>query len=100
MLKNLKNTEWSKRITLFVALFIMLSFVVVIIATFKGLEQPLVVFTTGLFTLADIVAGFYFWKAKNENLRKYARSLSNEDLDKIIKCWSNFEGGKNDDKGI
>ena len=32
---------------------------------------PLTTLITCMFSTADIAVGFYFWKAKNENLHKY-----------------------------
>lgn len=83
MLKNLKNAEFSKKLLYFVTDMIVLTFVVVIISMFLGMSEPLVVFITGLFSLAAIAFGFYYWKAKNENIRKYAKTISKEDAEKI-----------------
>ena len=34
-------------------------------------SNPLVTLIEKLFELASVAVGFYFWKAKNENIRKY-----------------------------
>ena len=94
MLKNLKNAEWSKKLLVFIEILVLLTFIVVIVATFKGLEQPLTAFITGVFSLATLSFGFYYWKAKCENLSKYASKLTGDELDKIMKLYNSvFEGG-------
>lgn len=35
--------------------------------------SPLVYLIPGVFGLASVAHGFYFWKAKNENLHKYGQ---------------------------
>lgn len=85
MLKNLKNAEFSKKLLYFVTDMIILTFVAVVISVFLGMCEPLVVFITGLFSLASIAFGFYYWKAKNENIRKYAKTLTIEDAELIAK---------------
>ena len=72
MLKNLKNIEFSKRLLLFVQALIIALFILTTVATFKGYVDALVALITGVFSLASIAFGFYFWKAKNESyLRSY-----------------------------
>ena len=88
MLKNLKNAEFSKKLLYFVTDMIVLTFVAVVISMFLGMSEPLVVFITGLFSLATIAFGFYYWKAKNENIRKYAKNVPFEDIEKIGKMYS------------
>lgn len=87
MLKNLKNAEFSKKLLVFVEALILALFVLVTVATFKGLVDALVAFITGVFSLATIAFGFYFWKAKNENIRKYAKGLDYEDIRKVVKMY-------------
>lgn len=88
MLNKLKNAEFSKKLLYFVTDMIVLTFVVVIISMFLGMSEPLVVFITGLFSLATIAFGFYYWKAKNENIRKYAKNVPFEDIEKIGKMYN------------
>ena len=83
MLKKLKNAEFSKKLLIFVEFLILLCMVLVTVATFKGLVDALVAMITGVFSLASVAFGFYFWKAKNENIRKYAKTISKEDAEKI-----------------
>lgn len=87
MLKNLKNAEFSKKLLVFVEFLIVALFILVTIATFKGLVDALVAMITGVFSLAAIAFGFYFWKAKNENIRKYAKNLTVEDIEKVSKMY-------------
>jgi heme O synthase-like polyprenyltransferase len=87
MLKNLKNAEFSKKLIVFVEALILALFVLVTIATFKGLVDALVAMITGVFSLASIAFGFYFWKAKNENIRKYAKGLNSQDIEKVLKMY-------------
>ena len=88
MLKNLKNAEFSKKLLVFVEVLIVALFILVTIATFKGLVDALVAMITGVFSLATIAFGFYFWKAKNENIRKYAKNVPFEDIEKIEKMYN------------
>ena len=85
MLNRLKNAEFSKKLLVFVEFLILACFVLVTIATFKGLIDALVAMITGVFSLASVAFGFYFWKAKNENIRKYAKTISNEEALKSAK---------------
>lgn len=87
MLKNLKNIEFSKRLLLFVQLLIIALFILTTIATCKGDSGALIALITGVFSLASIAFGFYFWKAKNENIRKYSKKLSKEDIEKVAACY-------------
>ena len=79
--------EWSKRITYFIALIIVALLPAVIVAASCGYEGPLQAYVVGTFSLASISAGFYFWKAKNENIRKFSRKLSKEDIEKVARCY-------------
>jgi len=87
MLKNLKNVEFSKKLLIFIQVLIIALFVLTTVATFQGLVDALIAMITGVFSLATIAFGFYFWKAKNENIRKYAKKLSKEDIEKVAKCY-------------
>ena len=87
MFKNLKNIEFSKKLLIFVQLLIIALFILTTVATFKGLVDALVAMITGVFSLASIAFGFYFWKAKNENIRKYSKKLSKEDIEKVAACY-------------
>lgn len=99
MLKNLKNIEFSKRLLLFVQALIIALFILTTVATFKGLVDALVSLITGVFSLASIAFGFYFWKAKNENIRKYAKSINKEQMKQMLKLAEIIQSGE-DDEGI
>jgi amino acid permease len=88
MLKYFKNMEFSKRLLLFVQSLIIALFILTAVATFKGYVDALVALITGVFSLASIAFGFYFWKAKAENIRKYTRKLSQEDIEKVAAAYS------------
>lgn len=81
MLKKLKNSEWSKKLLVFIEVLILLTFCLVTAAVLMGDASPLTAFITGVFSLASIAFGFYYWKAKNENIRKYAKTLNEEQID-------------------
>jgi hypothetical protein len=88
MLRNLKNIEFSKKLLIFVQLLIIALFILTAVATFSGYIDALVALITGVFSLASIAFGFYFWKAKAENIRKYTRKLSQEDIEKVAAAYS------------
>ena len=88
MLKNLKNAEYSKKLLVFIEVLIIAVFVLVCVSVFMGDSSPLVALITGTFTLASLSFGFYYWKAKNENIRKYAKSLNNDQIDQCVKIAS------------
>lgn len=88
MLKNLKNAEYSKKLLVFIEALIIAVFVLVCVSVFMGDSSPLVALITGTFTLASLAFGFYYWKAKNENIRKYAKSLNKDQIDQCVKIAS------------
>ena len=100
MLKNLKNMEFSKRLLLFVQALIIALFILTAVATLKGYVDALVALITGVFSLASIAFGFYFWKAKAENIRKYAKKLSPEDIEKVAAAYFSIFKEDNEDEGI
>lgn len=99
MLKKLKNVEFSKKLLIFVQALIIALFILTTIATFKGYIDALVALITGVFSLASIAFGFYFWKAKNENIRKYAKSLNKEQIKQMMKLVEIIQSGE-EDEGI
>lgn len=99
MLKKLKNVEFSKKLLIFVQALIIALFILTTIATFKGYIDALVALITGVFSLASIAFGFYFWKAKNENIRKYAKSLNKEQIKQMMKLAEIIQSGE-EDEGI
>ena len=91
ILDQITKGEFSKRLLVFLELFICMTFVLVCIAVFKGLIDGLVAWLSGLFGLASIAFGFYYWKAKNENIRKYANNLDKETYEKLLKLIKDYE---------
>ena len=87
MLDKLKNAEFSKKLLVFVEVLIIACYALVVVATFKGLVDGLVAMITGAFSLASVAFGFYFWKAKNENIRKYAKNIPASDVEKMVKIY-------------
>lgn len=87
MFNKLKNAEWSKRLLVFLEIMLILSFIMVCVAVFKGMSEALTAWIAGLYSLASIAFGFYYWKAKNENIRKYSKKLNPEDIEKVAKCY-------------
>ena len=95
MLKNLKNAEWSKKLLVFIELLIIATFILVMIATIQGDASALVALITGVFSLASLAFGFYYWKAKNENIRKYAKEIDKKDINKIVAMYDTILGEDN-----
>ena len=75
--------EFSKKLLVFIECLIIALFILTAVATFNGYIDALVSLITGVFTLASIAFGFYYWKAKNENIRKYAKGIDKETLKKL-----------------
>lgn len=94
MFENLKKAEFSKKLLYFVTDMIVLTFIAVVISMFLGMSEPLVVFITGLFSLATIAFGFYYWKAKNENIRKYAEKIDKKDINKVVAMYDAILSGE------
>lgn len=66
-----RRVDTSKLILrcLLLALTLLLPFVVIL--AFLNIVEPLVRYIEGTFALTSISVGFYYWKAKAENLHKY-----------------------------
>ena len=94
MLKNLKNAEWSKKLLVFIELLIIATFILVMIATIMGDTSALVAMITGVFSLASLAFGFYYWKAKNENIRKYAKEIDKKDINKVVARYDAILSGE------
>lgn len=73
-MKNAKKWEYSKRLLVLTwfLIFILLP-VSIWTSVYIGDISPVREYVVGAFTLATISHGFYYWKAKNENLHKYGR---------------------------
>lgn len=85
MFKSLKNAEFSKRLLVFVECLILITFCAVVAAVLMGDASALTAFITGVFSLASIAFGFYYWKARSENIRKYAKNLNDEQVEQVLK---------------
>lgn len=97
MLKNFKNLEFSKKLLIFVEMLVLLCFCLTLAAVIMGDATALVALITGVFSLASLAFGFYFWKAKNENIRKYSKKLTPEEARRICRAYEVMFGGDNDD---
>lgn len=95
----MKRMEFSKKLLVFIECFLIALFILTAVATFKGYVDALVAMITGVFSLASIAFGFYFWKAKNENIRKYAKSLNDDQIKQLIKIADIIQSGE-DHEGI
>ena len=95
----MKRMEFSKKLLVFIECLIIALFILTTVATFKGLVDALVSLITGVFSLASIAFGFYFWKAKNENIRKYAKTLNDDQIKQMIKIADIIQSGE-EDEGI
>lgn len=95
MLRSLRNLEWSKKLLVFTEAMILAVFILTTIATFMGLIEALVALITGVFSLASIAFGFYYWKAKAENINKYTKKMTEEEIKKLINSAALYkEGGE------
>lgn len=66
-----KKPETSKMILITLASSLGIMIPVVVILAFMGVTSPLDITMTGMFSLSSIAVGFYYWKAKAENMHKY-----------------------------
>ena len=83
MLRNLRNMEFSKKLLYFIMMIILFLCALTSVSVFMGMYEPLSSLIVGVVTLASIAFGFYYWKAKNENIRKYAKGIDKETLKKL-----------------
>lgn len=73
-IKRLTGSEATKRLLRYTMLLITCVTISTIVETFLFQDlSPLMTLIDKSFEFAMIVAGFYIWKAKNENLHKYNR---------------------------
>ena len=68
-----RKIETSKLILIALASSLGILIPVVVILAFCGVSSPLDITMTGMFTLTTTAVGFYYWKAKCENMHKYHR---------------------------
>lgn len=68
-----RKIETSKLILITLASSLGILIPVVVVLAFMGVSSPLDITMTGMFTLTTTAVGFYYWKAKCENMHKYHR---------------------------
>lgn len=77
LFKNWKHKEMSKRLLIIIlALIFILLPIIVVASLVLGDASILKEYVIGAFSLGSVAFGFYFWKAKNENIHKYAKEES------------------------
>lgn len=71
--------ETSKKLLIFTVAMVIFITIVAVIAVFVLADPaPLEFLITGIFGLASTAVGFYYWKAKNENIAKYGNNVEEE----------------------
>ena len=76
--------ETSKKLLVFaIALILYISAIATIAVFVLGDSAPLEYLIGGVFALASTAYGFYFWKAKNENISKYGKNIDS-DADDVL----------------
>ena len=93
IIDKITTGEFSKRLLTFLELFIFMTFILVCVAVFKGMIEGRVAWLSGLFGLASIAFGFYYWKAKNENLNKFAKALDPDTYERLMQLIKKYEEG-------
>lgn len=83
MINKLKSIEFSKRLLAFIEVLVLLCFCLTSAAVLMGDATALVALITGVFSLASIAFGFYFWKARSENLKKYTKELTADQVKQL-----------------
>ena len=92
MLKNLRNMEFSKKLLYFIMVIILFICALTAVSVFMGMTEPITALIVGIFSLATIAFGFYYWKAKNENIRKYAKNLTWDEVQKLGSLYNELLG--------
>lgn len=73
-MNKINKWEYSKKLLFLVWVLIAVLLPVSIITSVLTNDiSPIREYVIGAFSLATISHGFYYWKAKNENLHKYGR---------------------------
>ena len=90
-MKFFKGVDTSKGILRYLLVLICYVSILTAVALFLGFDQALIALITGVFSLASLAVGFYYWKAKNENLNKYAKKLDKETFDKLKALIKEYE---------
>ena len=95
MIKLWKKIEFSKKLLIFTEFIVTFVCILSAISVLMGNSDPLTALITASFGLASMSFGFYFWKAKNENIKKWSKGLSYSEMNKIIKIYK--ELGREED---
>lgn len=78
MFKKIKDIETSKKLLIFAGILSVIVIIASILATFiLGDPSPLIALIPSVFALTSTGYGFYYWKAKSENLQKFGNNINN-----------------------
>ena len=75
--------DWRNGLISIAAIIIIFVCALTAVAVFMGMPEPLTALIAGVFGLAGFSFSFYYWKAKNENIRKYAKGIDKETMKKL-----------------
>ena len=76
-----KRIETSKKLLIYaVAMASLLSIVTVVAVFLLEDTSPLAYLIPSVFGLTSTAYGFYYWKAKNENVRKFGNNVDDTDV--------------------
>ena len=77
--------EFSKKLVVFIWMVVLVLCAIVILCTFSQIDASGIESMAALaFAAADVISGFYLWKAKNENRLKLTKSM--------VTQWANDYG--------
>lgn len=93
-----RHIEWCKTLLVGIELMIFGIFIMVFVSLLEGHIEGLVALITGVFSLASISYGFYYWKAKNENIQKISKSLSEAEVEKVLRIAAKLWGSDYDNE--
>lgn len=75
-----RKIETSKKLLIFAVAMVIVITVVTVFAVFiLNDASPLEALIAGIFGLASTSFGFYYWKAKNENISKFGRHVDDDE---------------------
>lgn len=79
--KPKRQMETSKKLLIFTVAMVIIITIVAVTAVFVLQDSsPLEFLIAGVFGLASTSVGFYYWKAKNENIAKYGDNVQEEEI--------------------
>lgn len=70
-MKNILKKDTSKIILIMLSIYIGILTPFVLFIALLGFYEPLTRMIEGTFALSSIAVGFYYWKAKCENMHKF-----------------------------